>query len=82
MNQLKEKILKNGISACMVIFVILLLVHCGEAIFLRLDESIFAENFIIELPRRVDYGDSQTKKKYIYLEIFTAPSSRRFLILC
>lgn len=46
MNQLKEKILKNGISACMVIFVILLLVHCGEAIFLRLDESIFAENFI------------------------------------
>ena len=36
---------------------------------------------LIELPRRVDDGDSQTKKIY-FLEIFTASSSRRFLILC
>ena len=37
--------------------------------------------WLVELPRRVDDGDSQTKKIY-FLEIFTAPSSRRFLILC
>ena len=37
----------------------------------------------IEPPRRVDDGDSQTKKNYsmFFLEFFTASLSQRFLIL-
>ena len=37
----------------------------------------------VELPRPVEEGDSQTKKnfRYFFWSFFTAPSSRRFLIL-
>jgi len=45
----KEKIIKNSIWACIIIFLVLLLVHGSEAIFLRMDETIFAENFINKL---------------------------------
>lgn len=46
MMNFKEYISKNSVCACLIIFVVLLLVHGGEAIFLRMDQSIFGENFI------------------------------------
>ena len=46
MNTIKEKILKNSVLACVLIFSVLLLVHGTEAIFIRMDETFFGENFI------------------------------------
>ena len=43
---MKEKILKNTIASCWIIFAILILVHGFEAIVLRMDETFFGENFI------------------------------------
>lgn len=43
---MKEKILKNTILSCLLIFLLLLAVHAFEAIVLRMDETVFAENFI------------------------------------
>lgn len=43
---MKEKILKNPILSCLLIFFLLLAVHAFEAIVLRMDETVFAENFI------------------------------------
>ena len=49
MTDIKERITKNGILACLVIFIILIIVHGTEAVFLRMDETIFGENFINKL---------------------------------
>ncbi|MCR4924860.1 MAG: CPBP family intramembrane metalloprotease, partial [Clostridiales bacterium] len=46
---MKEKILNNSTKASAVIFFILIIVHAFEAIFLRMDETFFAENFINKL---------------------------------
>lgn len=46
MTDIKEKIVKNSILTCLIIFIILLLVHSTEAIFIRMDETFFGENFI------------------------------------
>lgn len=43
---MKEKLLKNTIKTCMLIFLLLIFVHAFEAIVLRMDETVFAENFI------------------------------------
>lgn len=37
---------KNTMCTSLLIFVILLIVHAFEALFLRLDETVFAENFV------------------------------------
>lgn len=41
-----ERIKKNTVKSCLIIFAILILVHGFEAIFLRMDETILGENFI------------------------------------
>ena len=46
MIDIKEKIMKNSVWACLIIFIILLLAHSTEAIFIRMDETFFGENFI------------------------------------
>ena len=46
---MKEKILKNTIVSCWIIFAVLILVHGFEAIVLRMDETFFGENFINKL---------------------------------
>ena len=43
---MKKAILNNQAISCMVIFSVLIAVHAFEAIVLRMDETIFAENFI------------------------------------
>ena len=43
---MNERIRKNTVLSCWVIFLILILVHGFEAIVLRMDETIFGENFI------------------------------------
>lgn len=49
MSNIKEKIVKNSLWTCLIIFIILLLVHGTEAIFIRMDETFFGENFINKL---------------------------------
>ncbi|MCR4953387.1 MAG: hypothetical protein K6A43_04870, partial [Treponema sp.] len=44
-----EKIKKHTVIFCCIIFAILILVHGVEAIFLRMDETFFGENFINKL---------------------------------
>ena len=44
-----QVIKKNTVISCCLIFVILLLVHGFEAIVLRIDETVFGENFINKL---------------------------------
>ena len=46
---MKESLLKNTVKTCCVIFCLLLAVHACEAIVLRMDETIFGENFINKL---------------------------------
>lgn len=46
---MKKKIENNTVKACLVIFAVLLLVHGLEAICLRMDETIFGENFVNKL---------------------------------
>ena len=48
-NDVKEKILHNTAKSCVFIFCILIIVHAFEAIILRMDETIFGENFINKL---------------------------------
>lgn len=43
---MNEKIRKNTIASCWIIFAILIVVHGFEAIVLRMDETVFGENFI------------------------------------
>ncbi|MBR5636155.1 MAG: hypothetical protein IKW81_04395 [Pseudobutyrivibrio sp.] len=43
---MNEQIRKNTLLSCWIIFAILILVHGFEAIVLRMDETIFGENFI------------------------------------
>lgn len=43
---MKKSIMSNTICSSLLIFFVLLVVHAFEAIFLRLDETIFGENFI------------------------------------
>ncbi|MBR6091042.1 MAG: CPBP family intramembrane metalloprotease, partial [Anaerolineaceae bacterium] len=43
---MREKLLNNTIKSCLLIFLILITVHAFEAIVLRMDETVFAENFI------------------------------------
>ncbi len=43
---MREKILKNTVVSCWVIFGILIAVHAFEAIVLKMDETVFGENFI------------------------------------
>ncbi len=43
---MSERIRKNTISSCWIIFFILIFVHGFEAIALRMDETVFGENFI------------------------------------
>ncbi len=46
---MSEKIEKNTIVSCWIIFAILILVHGFEAIVLKMDETVFGENFINKL---------------------------------
>ena len=48
-NDLKDIILHNTAKSCVFIFCILIIVHAFEAIILRMDETIFGENFINKL---------------------------------
>ena len=43
---MSERIRKNTVISCWVIFAILIVVHGFEAIVLRMDETVFGENFI------------------------------------
>ena len=43
---MNEKIRKNTVISCWIIFAILIFVHGIEAIVLRMDETVFGENFI------------------------------------
>lgn len=43
---MKKAILNNTSLSCVIIFTVLIAVHAFEAIVLRMDETIFAENFI------------------------------------
>lgn len=43
---MKQKILSHTIRSSLLIFLILLIVHAFEAVFLRLDETILGENFL------------------------------------
>ena len=43
---MEKRIKKNAMGSSLLIFVILLIVHAFEALCLRMDESVFAENFI------------------------------------
>ncbi|MCR5269157.1 MAG: CPBP family intramembrane metalloprotease [Lachnospiraceae bacterium] len=43
---MKERIKKNTIRSCWIIFAIMILVHGFEAVVLRMDETVFGENFI------------------------------------
>ena len=43
---MKERISKNTVLSCWRIFAILIFVHGFEAIVLRMDETVFGENFI------------------------------------
>ena len=43
---MNERIKKNTVISCWVIFAILIVVHGFEAIVLRMDETVFGENFI------------------------------------
>ena len=43
---MSERIRKNTVISCGVIFAILIVVHGFEAIVLRMDETVFGENFI------------------------------------
>ena len=43
---MRDKIRKNPVAACLVIFAILIFVHGFEAIAVRMDESMAGENFI------------------------------------
>lgn len=49
MMNIKEKLIKNTVWACLILFIILLIVHSAEAIFIRMDETFFGENFINKL---------------------------------
>ncbi len=46
---MREFIMKNTVKCSVVIFVILIAVHAFEAIILRMDETVFGENFINKL---------------------------------
>lgn len=46
---MKESLHKNTVKSCCVIFCLLIAVHAVEAIVLRMDETIFGENFINKL---------------------------------
>ncbi len=43
---MRESIKKNPVLSCWIIFAILIVVHGFEAIVLRMDETVFGENFI------------------------------------
>ena len=43
---MRDKFLKNSVLSCVLIFTLLLAVHCAEALFIRTDESVLGENFI------------------------------------
>lgn len=43
---MSDRIKKNTVKSCLIIFAILILVHGFESIFLRMDETILGENFI------------------------------------
>ena len=46
---MKEKIMKNTVLSCCIIFAVLILVHGFEAIVLRMDETVLGENCINKL---------------------------------
>ena len=46
---MKELMVKNTVRTCCAIFIVLIVVHAFEAIFLRMDETFFGENFINKL---------------------------------
>lgn len=46
---MKDTLLKNTVKTCCVIFCVLIAVHAFEAIVLRMDETVFGENFINKL---------------------------------
>ena len=46
---MRESLLKKTVKTCYVIFCLLIVVHAFEAIFLRMDETFFGENFINKL---------------------------------
>ena len=46
---MKELMVKNTVRTCCTIFIVLIVVHAFEAIFLRMDETFFGENFINKL---------------------------------
>ena len=46
---MNERIRKNTVLSCWIIFAILIVVHAFEAIVLRMDETFFGENFINKL---------------------------------
>ena len=43
---MNDRIRNNTVISCWIIFVILIFVHGFEAIVLRMDETVFGENFI------------------------------------
>lgn len=43
---MKDRIFKNTVLSCVVIFIILIAVHGFEAVVLKTDETVFGENFI------------------------------------
>ena len=46
---MNERIRKNTVLSCWIIFAILIVVHAFEAIVLRMDETFLEENFINKL---------------------------------
>ena len=46
---MRESLLKNTVRTCCLIFCLLIAVHSFEAIILRMDETVFGENFINKL---------------------------------
>ena len=46
---MENRIKQNSIKSCLLIFLILITVHAFEAIVLRMDETVFGENFINKL---------------------------------
>ena len=46
---MKDKLLRDPVGSCWIIFCVLILIHGFEAIVLRMDETFFAENFINKL---------------------------------
>lgn len=46
---MSERILRNTLCGCVLIFSLLLAAHCAEVVWIRTDESVFGENFLNKL---------------------------------